>query len=958
MGGSIHSNFDLLLRYSDLFIIGETKQHVQHCLVAAPGVGLKDVRKVISHPQALAQCDDYIRAKGLQQESYYDTAGSAKRISLRDAKDAHCAAIASRLAAAIYGLQVLDEGIQDDKSNYTRFIVLSTTPAIPPPPTPSKLSIVFALIDQPGVLYKALSVFTLRGMNMSKIESRPGRKHLWRNQNISFDNPKYRNSPILSLNEELRIIHQTAALELKETKSEQEFQTLFYLDVMASLNEVGTHNALRHLAEIAPFIRVLGCYPIGGAYVAHKSNEIYTPVARSLKSHKLKIGIIGFSRFGQFLCKNFLEDGHEVVVINLLETEDFTREAVLQGLSPKVNFFQHPSQIPRFFASNLDVVLYCTSVISFDTVLRQTLPYLTSQLVVDVLSVKKHPKTLLERYAPPSCDVLCTHPMFGPDSGAASWVGLPFIFEKIRVRDFHKMSRFLSFFEDKGCRMVQMSCEEHDRLASGTQFITHLTGRILSGLQLEGTQIDTVGFKTLLSLVKGTVRDSFDLFYGLYAHNEFSSQQLHLLEKAFFKVKEDLIAFDEAQKVRNQHNARDTLKDKVVWNARVEALAPSKTTKVTDLAAEMRQAGKNVITLSVGEPDFQPPQVVVDAVIEGMKKGETKYTPLAGTLQLRKAIANYLLKEKKIRYTPEEILCSCGAKQSILQVVLALCRPGDEVIVPAPYWVSYPEIVKLSGATPVVLPTTAKESFLVRPEQLRGSITKQTRMFILCNPSNPTGQVYTEEQLRGLVEVLLEFPHVYVLADEIYEKILFQGSHVSVASFPGMWERTLTINGFSKSHSMTGLRLGYLAAPKHIVAAAAKVQSHNTSCPPSVVQRAGVAALESTPPEYFKQAIEGFRGKRDLVLQELATVGVTPAVPQGAFYVFFDVSPFLSDALPTSEQLCLHLIEHFGVALVPGEAFGCPAHVRISYAIDLELLKEAMRRLVKGLLSSKHKSAL
>eukprot|EP01123_Difflugia_compressa_P013204 TRINITY_DN5999_c0_g1_i1.p1 TRINITY_DN5999_c0_g1~~TRINITY_DN5999_c0_g1_i1.p1 ORF type:complete len:901 (-),score=201.54 TRINITY_DN5999_c0_g1_i1:101-2500(-) len=790
---------------------------------------------------------------------------------------------------------------------------------------------------------------------MTKIESRPGRKHLL--VTSSSDNQKVANTPIVALNSELKIIHETSVVEINELKPQgekvDEYQTLFYLDIASSLNEIRSHNALRQLAEIAPFIRVLGCYPRNATYISTPTeNQLLTPPF-PLKSQRLKIGIIGFSRFGQFLAKNFIAERHEVSAINLLSNEDFTREAVLIGLQPNITYFQHTTHLSRFFSSPLDVVIFAVSVISFESVLLTVTPHLTNQLVVDVLSVKKHPKTLLQLHIPSTCDVVCTHPMFGPDSGAGSWVNLPFIYEKIRINDYHRTSRFLSFFEDRGCRMVPMACEDHDRLASGTQFITHLTGRVLSGLNLQSTQIDTTGFKLLSTVVNSTVRDSFDLFYGLYKHNEFSSQQLNAVEKALAKVKSDLADCEE--KYRNNQLQQQQKKQiqTLVLNARVEGLTPSKTGRVTDLAMEMRQSGKDVITMSVGEPDFQPPSLVVEALIEATRKGDTKYTQLSGTPQLRKAISDYLWKEKHVKYAPDEILCSCGAKQSILQVVLALCRPGDEVLIPAPYWVSYPEIVKLSGATPVPIPTTASTNYCIKPEQLESFINCNTRILILCNPSNPTGHVYTKELLEEIASVLLKYPHVYILSDEIYEKILFKGEHVAFATFPGMWERTLTINGFSKAFAMTGFRLGYLAAPKPIVVAATKIQSHNTSCPPSIVQHAGVVALQKTDPEYFKQAIEGFRKKRDYVIAEFAKIGISIPVPQGAFYIFFDVSNFLTPDVPSSEELCLYLIKNYGVALVPGEAFGMDKHVRLSYATDFKLLQEATSRLVNGLTSLK-----
>jgi len=797
-------------------------------------------------------------------------------------------------------------------------------------------------LDQVGILFQALSVFALRNLDLVKIESRPGRKHLL---NDSVFSGRIE-SPLISLNQELRTIHEAVIAnseEISQKIQKEKYQNLFYLDFVGSLHDIRSYNALRHLAEIAPFIRVLGSYPRDGMFVGNEKNEgtIFFPTPK--KSQKLNIGIVGYGRFGQFLANHLILAGHVVSVINL--RVNYASTAKENYLDPSKNYFQGYDQIPEFFSQNLDCVIFSVSILSFEEVLKKFVPYLKNQLVVDVLSVKTHPKILLSELVPESCDILCTHPMFGPDSGKTSWVGLPFIYEKIRISDYHRVSRLLSFFEDKGCRMVQISSEEHDKLASGTQFITHFTGRMLSSLDLKATEIDTTGFKGLLNLVSTTSRDSFDLFYALFKHNKFSSEQLNLLEKAFFKVKSQLLSYEEInQKAEN-----------IVFNSRVQALEESRTSKITDTAKKMMQLGADMVTLSVGEPDFPPPQCVLDASIDSIKNGHTKYTQLSGIPQLRQAIANYLYTEKKVRYSPEEILCSCGGKQSIFQAILVLCRPGDEVIIPAPYWVSYPEQVKLAGAKPVFIEGKEENDFCITPEQLEAEIRINTRMIILCNPSNPTGHVYSPNQLENLAKVLRKHPQVFILSDELYEKILFDAEHVSFASLNGMRERTITVNGFSKAYSMTGYRLGYLAAPKPITDACIKVQSHNTTSPTSISQFAGVVAMEKTPPSYFKDAVDGFRKKRDFILSSMKSIGINCPVPQGAFYIFFSVKNYLSEEAKTSEEVCLFLIEKYHLALVPGEAFGMPGFVRISYAVSMETLEKAMDRLCKGLTELKNK---
>lgn len=280
------------------------------------------------------------------------------------------------------------------------------------------------------------------------------------------------------------------------------------------------------------------------------------------------------------------------------------------------------------------------------------------------------------------------------------------------------------------------------------------------------------------------------------------------------------------------------------FNPRVMAVQPSATLAMTARAKQLRREGKPVISLSAGEPDFDTPAPIAEAAIQAIREGFTHYTENAGMLELREAICRKLAEENGLTYEPDQILCTNGAKQAVAMAIEVLCRPEDEVLIPAPYWVSYPEMVRLAGATPVILPTSVETGYRLTPEQLEAAITERTRLLILCSPSNPTGTVYTPEELEALADVLRRHEHVYVLSDEIYEYILFDAKHVSFASLPGMKERTITVNGFSKGFAMTGWRLGYLAAERPIVKAAAKVQSQFTSAPCSISQKAGLAALQ------------------------------------------------------------------------------------------------------------------
>jgi aspartate/methionine/tyrosine aminotransferase len=348
----------------------------------------------------------------------------------------------------------------------------------------------------------------------------------------------------------------------------------------------------------------------------------------------------------------------------------------------------------------------------------------------------------------------------------------------------------------------------------------------------------------------------------------------------------------------------------------------------------------------VGEPDFLPPMAVLEAVTQAVKNGDTRYTAVTGTLALRQAIAADLLRRKNVSYsaTNEIVVCN-GAKQCVYQGILATCGVGDKVLIPAPYWPSYPEMVKLVGAEPIVVETTANNGYLLTADALRDTIKAhpEIKLMILCNPSNPTGGVYHLEQLQELADVLQqEFPHVLVLADEIYERLVYEGDCPSFASI--LRNRTLTVNGFSKAYAMTGLRLGYVAAPQPIAQAITTIQSQLTSCAGSLSQAAGVAALTKVSDEELDENVNIMKEKRDYVLHELSKMpGVTVAMPpKGAFYVLPDVSSYYEG---NDTKLCLELLKRKKLAIVPGSSFGAPGTVRLSYATSMEELSIAMTKL-------------
>ena len=393
---------------------------------------------------------------------------------------------------------------------------------------------------------------------------------------------------------------------------------------------------------------------------------------------------------------------------------------------------------------------------------------------------------------------------------------------------------------------------------------------------------------------------------------------------------------------------------------RVQAIAPSETMKISGRAKELQREGKSVISLSQGEPDFKTPQHICDAAIQAIRDGHHGYTMNTGNPELREAICSKLSEENGLEYTPDQIILSNGAKQCIGFSLLATINPGDEVIIPAPYWVSYPEMVKLAEGKPVIVSTAFANDYKMTAEQLRDSITPKTRMVILCSPSNPTGSCYTSEELGALAEVLRDHPEILVLSDEIYEYIVFEDPHVSIAqAAPDLMDRILLVNGFSKGFAMTGWRLGYLAGSAAIVKAVAKIQSQETSGPSSISQKAGEAAYLS-PRDTVDEMVAAFRIRRNYLVDALNQIeGVRCFSPGGAFYAFPDISAYLDSETPSggkienSTDLCMFLLEERGLAAVPGDAFGEPAGIRLSYAASMEHLKEAVKRLKEGLAALK-----
>jgi aspartate aminotransferase len=383
---------------------------------------------------------------------------------------------------------------------------------------------------------------------------------------------------------------------------------------------------------------------------------------------------------------------------------------------------------------------------------------------------------------------------------------------------------------------------------------------------------------------------------------------------------------------------------------RLQRLAPSATLAMSQKSAEMKAQGIDVINMSVGESDFNTPDHIKEAAKRAVDENFSRYSPVPGYPDLRQAICRKLERENHLRYTPAEILVSNGAKQSVCNTVMALVNDGEEVIIPAPYWVSYPQMVLLAGGKPVIVEAGFDQNFKMTPEQLEAAITPKTRMIILCSPSNPTGSVYNKEELQALAEVILKHEDLFVLADEIYEHINYVGKHESIAQFPGMKERSIIVNGVSKAYAMTGWRIGYIAAPEWIVKGCNKLQGQYTSGPCSVSQKAAEFAYISSQ-ECVEEMRQAFERRRDLIVKLAKDIpGLEVNVPEGAFYLFPKCSSLFGKSdgertINTSTDFAMYLLEKGHVATVGGDAFGDPECFRMSYATSDENIVEAMKRI-------------
>jgi len=390
---------------------------------------------------------------------------------------------------------------------------------------------------------------------------------------------------------------------------------------------------------------------------------------------------------------------------------------------------------------------------------------------------------------------------------------------------------------------------------------------------------------------------------------------------------------------------------------RINYLSESATLEMARKSRELKEQGMDVINLSIGEPDFDTPECIKKAAIEAIHDNFTHYTPVSGTLELRHAIANKLKKENNLEYSAQQIVVSNGAKQSIANALMCLVNPGDEVIVPSPFWVSYPEIIKLAEGKMVTINASIDQDFKITPDQLEKAISSRTKVFLFNSPSNPTGSIYSRDELQGLAEVLARHEDIYIISDEIYEYINYDSKHESIARFEAIKDRVILVNGVSKGYAMTGWRIGYMVASPEIAKACDKLQGQITSGASSISQKASLCALNSVSctSKEVQNMVQAFRSRRDLMIDLMETIpGIKASTPPGAFYIFPDVTHYYGKSngsliIKNGQDLCLYLLEKAHIAIVAGEPFGNPDCVRISYATSTEQLTEAMKRMRSAL---------
>ena len=852
--GSLHTNYDLITHYN-LKIIGEYNLPVNHCLITNKENNIESIKYITSHTQALQQSSKFIQENNFIAQDFYDTAGSVKFI--KENKSKNVAAIASYRAAKLFDMKILQQNIQNDTDNVTRFLLLTTNYKYESEYIPNKISIVFGLLNDTKSLSDIFTLFSKKKINIIKVESRPNK-----NKNINCE-------------------------------------YLFYIDLNGNLNDNKTKDFIEEVKKVCLFFNIIGNY------------ASLSPISKPYK--KLKIGIVGFGRFGQFLAEN-IKKYHNVIATSRNNYLDKANELNI----PFIN------DLDVFMNQDLDIIIFSVSILSFSDVINSIdKDLLEGKLLVDVLSVKDHAKSIFLKLNLET-DILCTHPMFGPDSAKLSWNNLPFIYEKVRINDIDRCELFLNFFKNMGCKCIEMNCSEHDNYSANSQFITHFIGRILKKMNVKSTPINTKGYENLLDVMNNTCNDSNELFEGLYNNNNKSLAIVNSMKDAINNIINDI-------NKNNKNNNFDT-----------------GFSNLCQKYCSLQENSDSFLNHSIGIPDFDINYQVKKEGINTLSTIKLKYTNVLGLEKLRESISKYLKKEKNLDYSSNEILCTSGGKFGIYQTLLYLCNNNDEIIIPNPSWPVYNNIINLIGAKAVFLDTKIDDNFQINKNKLESLINKKTKAIILNNPNNPTGTIYDENTLKMISEVAIK-NNLYVISDEVYELMDFYDTHRSIASFENMKERTFTINSFSKGFSMSGLRLGYIAAPESDITLMKKIQANTVTCPNIIAQRCAIEALENL--DYFKDIIKKMAENASYMHNQLNLLpNIKCNYPLGSMYLFPDVSYYYNKELDgklinNSFDFCELLMDKYKIGLIPGDYFNAPKNIRISFGSDNKPLKEIIVRL-------------
>jgi len=919
--GSWHTNYDLLLRYSSLNILAEIDFRIEHCLLVLPGTKREQIKKVISAQTVLAACQDYLRNESFETSSVVDTGSAAKQIV--EQRLTNTAAIGSRLCAEVYGLEVLEAGIDGTDTNYTRFLLVSAeaTKVAPPCKDTMKTSIVLWLPHRDDALFQVLAAFSLRDINLTKLESRPVPAAYLEKFSVESGSKAVQDAP-------------------------KKYEYFCYMDVLEDLSGKNMQSALKHLREITPFVRVLGSYPTYGADLhsmcaALRAMSLQnTALSKKAIPGQLTIAIIGFGNFGQFLAKEFTKK-HLVLATS---KSCYAKEAAALGCE-WVPWDQMDS---LFTKRSVDVILISTSITSFKSVVKSLSKEMLRQcspLVTEVCSVKTFPKSVLLDEVPENCDIICTHPMFGPESGKHGWHGLPFVFDGVRVQNWERARRFISIWEDARCRIESMSCEQHDSYAASSQFLTHVTGRIMAVHGYNPTPLDLKGYKCLCRVADVVCNNSFDLFYGLFKYNTASLDTLRKLRQAFENIQGKLLSRRSIENVgqdRSRHGSMLSLTG--VMQSHCKSAASS----VQELTMQLQADGVEVnFCLCTEELERTVP-----AQVQISEEPITGWSPLnmQGEFKLRQRICCYLQERKSTTYKLDQICVSSCGKQAMMQALMMICEEGDQVIIPSPYWLSYGRIVRQCRACPIPVVTSVGDAYRMRPSSLQAALEEsgaKCRALVICNPNDPTGAVMDAQSLEELAIVLRQprFAHIQIIADEIYEQLVFDTEHTSFAALDGMASRTITVGGLFLDDAVSGCQLGYVAAPEGMASQLVKLQRHVAACASSFSQTAAIAALADTTRNCNKVCVQDLQRKRDIIIARLKDIpSISCNTPQSGFFVLVDLSQALGVGAraTTSEEFCKIFLQEHKVALVPGDSFNAPLCVRISFACPIKDLEEAL----------------